>query len=327
MHPQLYQEYYLAVDGDEVRGGYILKHQEFSLIGSLEEICDYQLLISEGVIDKRYTLVGIQLLSDVLKRQPLLYAMGMGGFGERLPRFLESWGWSLHAVPFYFMVVHPAKFLRNISVLRHSRLRRLILDVVALSGLGWLGATILKRKARKLKFSAEEVTYEVCSEFSNWADELWEAHRHNYAMVAVRDSASLNRLYPASSDRFFRLIITNQRETIGWAVVLDTQMAGHKQFGNMRVGTLVDVFAAPENAIRIVSSAFDFLRQRDVDLIVTNQCHRSWGDALGRAGFLRGPSNYLFAASKQLAGRLQPFDVIKDKLHLTRGDGDGPIHL
>ena len=136
LHPQLYQEYYLAVDDDEVRGAYILKHQVFSLVESLEEICDYQLPISEGFVDKRYTLVGLQLLADALKRQPLLYAMGMGGFDEVLPRILRTWGWSLHAIPFYFMVVHAAKFLRNISVLRHSRLRRLALDALALSGVG-----------------------------------------------------------------------------------------------------------------------------------------------------------------------------------------------
>ena len=327
LHPRLYQEFYLAIDGDEVRGAYILKHQVFSLAGSLEEIGDFQLPISEGFVDKRHTLVGLQLLSDALKRQPLLYAMGMGGFGEVLPRILGAWGWSLHPIPFYFMVVHAAKFLRNISVLRRSRLRRLTLDVLALSGVGWLGTAVLNRKATNRKFLAEEVSYEVCSEFSDWADELWERHQHNYILVAVRDCESLNRLYPASNERFFRLMITNQDEIIGWAVVLDTQMAGHKQFGNMRVGTLVDGFAAPENAMHVVSCAVDFLRRRNVDLIVSNQCHRSWGDALRRAGFLRGPSNYLFAASKQLASRLQPFEATMESIHLTRGDGDGPIHL
>ena len=327
LHPQLYQEYYVAVDGDEVRGGYILKHQNFYLAGSVEDIGDYQLPVSEGLVDKSYTVVGIQLLSDALKRQPLLYALGMGGFSELLPRFLGAWGWSIHAVPFYFMVVQPAKFLRNISALRHSRLRRLALDALAISGLGWLGITSLNAVAARSKSPARGVTFEARSEFSSWADELWEAHKHRYALVAVRDAASLNQLYPASDERFVRLVIAHRHKAIGWAVVLNTQMAGHKQFGDMRVGTLVDSFAAPENAVHVVSSAVDFLRQRDVDLIISNQSHRSWGDALRRRGFLRGPSNYLFAASKQLAARLQPLDVTKDQLHLTRGDGDGPIHL
>ena len=49
--------------------------------------------------------------------------------------------------------------------------------------------------------------------------------------------------------------------------------------------------------------------------------------ALERAGFLRGPSNFIFAASKNLAKLLEPFDSAKDEIHINRGDGDGPIHL
>jgi hypothetical protein len=64
-----------------------------------------------------------------------------------------------------------------------------------------------------------------------------------------------------------------------------------------------------------------------VDLIVSNQAHREWRAALECAGFLQGPSNYIFAASKELARRLDPWEQGFSKLHITRGDGDGPINL
>ena len=46
-----------------------------------------------------------------------------------------------------------------------------------------------------------------------------------------------------------------------------------------------------------------------------------------RCGFLRGPSNFVFSASRELAGALAPLERHAPRLHLTRGDGDGPLHL
>ena len=41
------------------------------------------------------------------------------------------------------------------------------------------------------------------------------------------------------------------------------------------------------------------------------------------SGFLEGPSNFIFAASKKLAELTGRYEEI----HINRGDGDGPIHL
>ena len=45
------------------------------------------------------------------------------------------------------------------------------------------------------------------------------------------------------------------------------------------------------------------------------------------AGFLSGPSNFHFAASKPLAAMLRVRGVGLDDMLWTRGDGDGPINL
>ena len=58
-----------------------------------------------------------------------------------------------------------------------------------------------------------------------------------------RDAATLDQLYPPSDPRFLRV-----RAVGGWAVLLDTRMQDHKQFGDMRVGTIVDCLAPPESA-------------------------------------------------------------------------------
>ena len=104
-------------------------------------------------------------------------------------------------------------------------------------------------------------------------------------------------------------------------------MDNHKQFGNMRVGSIVDCLASPEKCSNIINSATLFLRKCKVDIIVSNHSHKSWNRAFNNNGYLEGPSNYLFAASKELAKEIKPFQSNKNEVFFMRGDGDGPINL
>jgi len=99
---RIYQEYYLAVDGESVRGGFILKFQDFFLAGKLQPVVYYHLPVSEGIINKAYAGVGVHMLRSALKLRPMLFALGMGGFDRPLPQMLQALGWNLCAVPFYF---------------------------------------------------------------------------------------------------------------------------------------------------------------------------------------------------------------------------------
>jgi hypothetical protein len=145
-------------------------------------------------------------------------------------------------------------------------------------------------------------------------------------MVGIRDGITLNTLYP-SGERCIRLKVSENGNPIGWAVVLDTPLVGHKYFGNLRLGSIVDGLASPPNASKVIGLATSYLEQRGVELIVSNQMHCDWCYALRGAGFLRGPSNFLFTASKELTKLLKPIEKHKGGIHLNRGDGDGPIHL
>ena len=135
----------MALDGEAmVRGGCILKHQWFSIHGELERIAAYQLPISEGIVNPKYAPLAWKLLADV-HRQPLLFVLGMGGYESPLVKFCKAARWTLVTVPFFFRIVHPFAFLRNIRVLRRSRLRRVALDLLALSGLGWIACKAAQR--------------------------------------------------------------------------------------------------------------------------------------------------------------------------------------
>src|SRR5260370_42324179 len=126
-------------------------------------------------------------------------------------------------------------------------------------------------------------------------------------MIDDRDSETLNILYAATGNRFLCYKVTRGNGVIGWAVLLDTQMRDHKHFGDLRVGSIVDWLALPEQASGGVRAATRVLEVRGVDLIVSNQSHAAWCAALQSAGFLQGPSNFRFAASRELSKILDPF--------------------
>ena len=325
---RLFQEYYLAVDEeDAVRGGYILKHQEFWIKDRVFQIADYHLPISEGAVNKSYPQIGAMLLRDAIGRQPLLYGLGIGSYDEPLTRMFQAAGWSMFSVPFFFRVVRPTAFLRNIAFLRRSAAKRMALDLSAATGLGWLGIHAYQEFRVLKEAKVPIVEAEPVDEFSDWVDELWNSSKERYGMSAVRDVETLRILYPKNNDKFIRLKVGSRSRPIGWVVVLDSQLSGHKHFGNMRLGSIVDCFASVADAAAVVGAARRYLESRGVDLIVSNQSHIAWRRGFRQAGFLGGPSNFIFAASRELTELLRREGVENDDLHFNRGDGDGPINL
>lgn len=324
---RIYQEYFLAVEDGAVRGGYVLKHQPFSFRGELQNLPFYHGPISEGLFNKKYASVGALLTRHALKMQPLLFALGMGGWEQPLPRMLQAMRWKIFEAPFYFFVAKPFRFLRQIRPLRSNLVKTAAAEAGAWSGTGWLAIRTLQALRRRRSAGGSDVTAEAVCDFGDWADQLWEGCHQNYSLVALRNRETLNILYPKENPKFRRLVVRRDGKPLGWAVLLDTAMRDHKYFGDLRLGSIVDCFADPEHAAIVASKALADLQTRGVDLIVSNQSHQAWGNALRMAGFLEGPSNFLFAASPQLAARLDPFDANQSQLHFNRGDGDGPIHL
>jgi hypothetical protein len=321
-HRRLYEEYFALSEKDAIRGCYIFKHQDFSFHGVVRSIGFWHWPISEGMVNNKYSWVASRMLGTAMKAQPLIYGLAMT---DQLTRLLTSLGWSVCRVPFYFKVNCPGRFLREIRVLRKTKARQLIANVAARTGIGGLALKILQ-SARATRGASKERA-EIVRGFSGWADDLWNACKGSYAMIAARDSETLNILYPASSNRFLCYKLIRGRTVLGWAVLLDTQMRDNKHFGNLRVGSIVDCLALPEQAFEMVRAVTRVLEVRGVDLIVSNQSNAAWCAALQSAGFLPGPSNLRFAASRELAKLLDPLSTMMPHIHLNWGDGDGPVPL
>src|SRR6266576_505550 len=63
---------FLVIDGASVRGGYILRAQEFAIEGQIRQVAHYRLPLSEGLINKAYVGVGALMLRHALSQLPLL---------------------------------------------------------------------------------------------------------------------------------------------------------------------------------------------------------------------------------------------------------------
>jgi hypothetical protein len=314
-------EFFVAVDGSSVRGAYALKQELIFIRGKgLQRVACYHHPLSEGIVDRAFASVGVLLARDALARQPFLYALGMGGTERPIARMLKALGFSLTPIPFYFRVVHPAKFLRQMQALRQERWRAILMDVAAATGTGWLGIKsiqgVASLRVRTPSFATEEV-----SEFSAWADELWSREKDSVSVAAVRDANTLRILHTVDLATVKSLRITRNGKAIGWAVVGERRKDA--KFGQMRVGSIVDCWASAPHAGSVVKAATRALEASGVDLIVTNQSHHVWCNAVERVGFLKGPSNFVFATSRKLTELLQPLDENRKSFHITRADGDG----
>lgn len=325
---EIYEEYFLAIENKtDVRGAFILKPQPFWIQGETAMVAHFDLPISEGLVDKAYSMVGVQLLMGALKRQPLLFSLGIGGLDESLAQLLKRSGWTVWAIPFFFRVNHAAPFLRNVSAIRGTPARRLAADLGTLSGLGQLAFKTVQWWNRDASVACGTGQAETFETFDTWADELWAACRPEYNLCAVRDHTILNILYSPGHRDYIRLRVSDGSTVLGWVIAVDTQMVGSRHFGNLRVATIVDCLALKKDAGRVVYAAAEALDARGADLVISNQGDHAWGAACRANGFFEGPSNYIFAASRKLADKLQPLDANQGRVHMTRGDGAGPINL
>jgi len=325
---RIFEDYYLVIENNgKVRGGYILKSQDFIFDGKVKSIGNIQLPLSEGAVNKAYNILGIKIVNDALDKKPLLFALGMGGVNKPFPRLLKSLGWNLVAIPFYFKIFNPKIFFRNIKILRKSMIRNLLFDLIAFSGLGWICLKCLNLLKKRIKINEKVTYYEEVQEFGEWVDELWQKADDNLLFCAVRNKKTLNILYPNDNLKFIRLKITIENEIAGWVLLLVTSMSDHHYFGNMRVGSIIDCLSINNKAADVFAVTEKYFKRNNVDLIISNQSHSEYQSAFIENGFLKGPSNLIFATSRQLTKALGLNDGTLVNVHINRGDGDGPMHL
>ena len=328
--PSVWTESFVAVEGEDVYGGYVLKHQQFFVRGRPLDLGDLQLPLSLGHIDRTYSHVSVALLFDVIRRSPHVYSLGLGSEDTEFAKLLTAARWQHVAVPFYFSVKSANRFARNIRLPSEKAILQYALRVLGHLRLAGVALKLRQLRAARSRSRPVRGAYDGVREvprFDSAADELFAAHVESYSLVGDRRAAALNHLYPEGDEESIRVMVEKGGRSVGWGVVRDTSMRNDKYFGNLRVGSLADCFAAPEDASAVVSAMDDVLTRRGVDLVVSNQLHPAWCEALGEAGYQRGPSNFFFYFSDDLAKEMEAVAGWERGVHLNRGDGEGPGNL
>jgi hypothetical protein len=316
---------YVAVDdAGDVRGGFLLMKQSAWLNARPVPVVNYQAPLSEGILDKRFGLVAMHMLKYVQRHWPHAFVVGMGNADRPLPRLLTAAGWTVRPVPFMFRIVRPSRVLRELRPLQRQSYVSAAARLGAVSGAGWVATELLQCRGRLARYRSRELQITRLDRWDPWADHLWERVRDLYSFTVVRDRCMLDRLYPLQDGRCIAYLVRNASGVLGWAVCLQTAMRNHEYFGNLTVATVLDTVSAPEHARSVISLVSETLAESGADLLVTNQSHALWLDGFRRSGFLRGPSNYLLAMSKPLADAI---GSSTDRIHVSRGDGDGRLHL
>ena len=193
----IYQQLFVAMDEPAtVRGGYCIKHEVYRIAGREQRIGQIALPLSEGIVDRRFAQVGTQLLLHAIHQQPLLYALGMGGYREPITHLVQL-ALGVVTLPFHFRIVRPTGFLRNIQSLRcaspaSSRTCWRLPDSD-----GWVAGRPICLLARQ-PAPPPELETERFDEFGDWADRLWARSAPAYPYIAVRNAATLRCSIPST---------------------------------------------------------------------------------------------------------------------------------
>lgn len=327
---EFFQEYYLATEeaAAAVRGTFWLTFEPWLIDGETISASHYRLPISEGVANPAYRSVAKHLMLSALERQPYLYCLGMGGFDRPVTKSLKKQGWQMGAVPFFFRVAKPARFLGEMPALRKSMFHQAAGAAAVWSGAGWAGIHATQIVRGRNAPSPNNLVTEPFTAFGSWADTLWRDASPHYRFLARRDAETLNLRYGSLVlGRCLRVSVRRDGKYIGWATLLDTKMHNNKYFGSLRVGSIVDAFSHPDDAPCVVTAARRWLAERGVELTVANFSHQAWQSAFQTDGFWRTESNYVYAASVPLSDRLTPIEKTLLTAHITRADGPGPTRL
>lgn len=319
---------YVAANDQEIHGGVWLKEQLFWSEGRPVRIGWVEYPVAESLIDGAAAGVPTSLLLTLLRQQPRLMALGMGGHGGPLARLLAAARWDGCSVPFFFGLLRPSRVLRQLSDARTTPLRRVVADGLACSGLGAIAYKLLTTACAAVRATRPGgYTPQVVDRFEGWADDLWARGRDSYGLVAVRDSRALNALYPDGFACLTRLRVQHGGRDVGWICARPIDAAGtwfERHFGNLRLGILTDAFAQPEDAAGVMQAGFRHLMEEGVDLVVTFQSHPAWRTAAFSAGLLPGPSNCAFYRSAPVERLIKQTAASNRHYHLTYSDGDGP---
>lgn len=309
---------FVAVDGDEIRGGAWLREQYFWVDGARHRVGWIKYPVAESLVDPRFAGVPGSMVLQFLRHQPNLIALGMGGHDAPFARLLAGIGWKHSTIPLLIRIVRPSRVSRHLTYLRRRLPTRIAMDLAAWSGLAWAAHRLWELTGFRLTAASNiEATEE--EDFASWADVVWEASRGGYGALAVRDSRTLRVQYPSSSSGT-PLRITRDGQDVGWLYceVLPKTPGLTRVFGDLNVVLITDALAEPSDVEPVLAAGLRHLEHTGADVVITYLAHDRWIAAARRLRFFRGPSRFAFYRSPKAEQLLVADRTLGARCHFTR---------
>lgn len=319
-----WREYFLAQDERDgaVRGGFVLKQQEFLVDGAPTLVGNVQGPVSEGIINKRFAPLGAVMLRDALNRQPLQFGWGTSAQKASL---LTQLGWSSHQFPLLLKVVNKSAFARRNRIFSHKPHLQQAIRALSYVGLVQLGLAALQAALGFPRLSLSGVKVAEQTDFGPWADDIWRAVEGRYRLIARRDAGALTCVMPAGQwPDTIPMTVERDGKIVGWAAVRDRRLNEDPTFGDLRMGSVVDALSLPGFEAMTAAAVARRLQDRGVDAIGAVFSHPSWEAAFRRAGFIPLPGRRHFALSPALNDAGGGLKALIGGAHLSLIDGDGP---
>ena len=318
----VFRRWMIAEEGREIRAAIQLYHNNAYFRGREYQFCWSDMPISEGIVNREYSLAILQLMKGALSYQPFLMTLGVGNLDVEAYQFLAKLGWKHEPIPFFFYPVKATRVLLDLAYLKRRPVLRSGALIGAYSGSGIIlsGLLAIYRRLRAA-LSAYDVSVEPA--FGDWADRVFQNSIHDYAACIRSDATTLNIVYSPDNAGYARVRVRRKKDKgdAGWILVAQRQMRDHRYFGDVKVGTLADGFGRPEDVPALISAGISYLAKAGVDLVVANFSHRAWVRACRRSGMFQGPSSYhLFVSPGNPP--LQDDCRLPD-VHVGRGHSDG----
>jgi hypothetical protein len=304
------EHWIVADDAGEVHGGCLLEAWPAWAGGKEVEAVNIQAPLSEGITDRVHAGLGIWMIREILRRWPVAWSVGMGSLDAPYARLLKALRWRVDLAPFRFRVLAGRRVLASLPALRnHPRLglpAKVAAQIPVIPNLATELAHYMRRKGGtshagpKAKGSSAD----------------WNRVRTRYGFAAERTPEVLRALYP-EGERF-----TTVTQPGATAVLCISQLSGHSHFGDLRVATLAEMLCEPGTQPSLLQTATQAAKRRGAELLLTNLSDPALVSAVDAAGWFEWASNYVVALSPAAAAA-----VADAPIYVTRGDGDGLLHL
>ena len=280
--------------------------------------------LSESQIDRSFSGVPAALLLQLLREQPQLAALGMGGHGGAFAQLLSRLRWEGSTVPTFLCPLRPHVVASALPHLNRSPRLRRFASIVRMSGLGHLATAAIPPLVRarnrvRLRSSSPVQVEDLSVEF----DSLWNEARRVYPAIGVRDSGAALWRFPPTARGVQRFEVRRGGALVGWFVlqVIDLREIGEASpYGPLTLGVIHDCLALPLDAETVIAWALDVLLAQRVDLAIANHSHPDWQRALRRVGFVTAPDTFAFYRAPAFKRSFLRRGAEPAQLYVTRSD-------